>query len=100
MLVKITKVFKSDKNKDGVAYVTKKGKPYTRVSIQTEQTGNDYYSTTAWDADHPAMQLTEGQEIELIFTEKDGFKNFDIPKPIDLLEARVKKLEDKVFGDE
>ena len=45
--VKITRVVIQDKKKDGTPYKTTSGKPFWRVGIQTEQTGDVYYSTNA-----------------------------------------------------
>lgn len=80
--VTITKVFKNDKNKDGIAYVFKKGKnegkPFTRISIGTDQTGDDLWSTCVVNSDR-ALQLEVGQEVVLKLTEENGYKNFNFP---------------------
>lgn len=79
--VTITKVFKNDKNKDGIAYVYKKGKnvgqSFTRVSLGAE--GLEGLYSTCVPAGDRALALAEGQEVLLKFEEKDGFKNFSFP---------------------
>ena len=69
-------------------YVYKKGKnigkPFFMVTIQTEETGDDYYATPAMEGDK-AMGVEIGQKLLLNFTEtksEDGlktFKNFNFP---------------------
>lgn len=80
--VTITKVFTSDKNKDGIPYTYKKGKnegkPFIRVSIKTDKTGDDYYSTNAL-VDSSITKIKEGESKTLKFTEDNGFKNFAFP---------------------
>lgn len=80
--VTITKVFKSDKNKDGIAYVYKKGanvgKNFSRISIKTEQTGDEFYSSNAMAGDR-AYTMNAGETIVLDLTEDNGFKNFRFP---------------------
>src|SRR3990167_1342415 len=92
--VKIKKVTKYDKpyTKEGEPekplYTYKKGtnagKNFTMVTIQTEETGEDYYSTPAMATDK-AMNVEVGQKILLNLTEStsaDGtkvFKNFNFP---------------------
>lgn len=95
-VVKVKKVFKSDKSKDGKEFKDKNGKPFWKVAIQTDRHGNDWYSCLAFKADDRVMNLSEGDEITIITEENNGFKNFKIPSKLDLLEARVELLE-KMF---
>ena len=85
--VKILKVFKSDKNKEGVLYTIKKGQyigqSFTRIGIQTDKTGEDTYYTNA-KADDKAMSIEEGQSLLLNLYEEPGtegrtWKNFKFP---------------------
>jgi hypothetical protein len=95
--VKLTRVFTTDTKKDtGEKFRDKNGKPFWRVGIQTDKTGDDWYSTITYDAKSREMQLSEGQEVELVFEEKNGFKNFKLPSKLDLLEIRVTELEKKL----
>lgn len=96
--VEITRVIVQDKNtKTGQAYVTKTGKPFWRVAIQTKQTGDAYYSTNAFAQDDRVMKLQVGDVVTVDLTEDNGFKNFTLPSKTDLLEQRVSALEAKVF---
>ena len=92
--VTIKKVTKYDKpfTKEGEPekplYTYKKGtnagKNFVMVTIQTEETGEDYYSTPAMATDK-AMSVEVGQKLLLNLTEStsaDGtkvFKNFNFP---------------------
>lgn len=92
--VTIKKVTKYDKpfSKQGEAekplYTYKKGtnigKNFVMVTIQTDETGDDFYSTPASEGDK-AMNVEVGQKILLNLTETksaDGlktFKNFNFP---------------------
>jgi hypothetical protein len=96
--VKITRVVIQDKKKDGTPYKTAAGKQFWRVGIQTEQTGEVYYSTNAFAEDDKAMKLQVGQEVTVNLTEENGYNNFSLPTKTDLLEERVSALEAKVFG--
>lgn len=91
--VKITKVFKSDKGKDGKAFVSKNGKPFWKVGILTDRTGEEWYSTVSFRNDSAEMNLKEGDEVAVIFETNGQYKNFKIPSRLDLLELRVQALE-------
>lgn len=95
--VTVTKVFLSDKNKEGIPYAYKNGKnagkPFTRVSIQTDKTGDDYYSTNAL-VDSAITKIQVGETKTLKFTEENGFKNFSFPTK-DELQAYIDELEAK-----
>lgn len=84
--VTITKVYKSDKKKDGSPYMISKGQyvgqPFTRIGIQTDQTGDKTYYNNAKASDK-AFNIEEGQSLLLNFTEQvDGdntWYNFNFP---------------------
>lgn len=94
--VKLTRVFSSDKDKNGKTFVTKTGKPFWKVAIQTDRTGDVWYSTMCFRQDAPEMGLKEGDEVTVILEKNGQWNNFKLPTKIDLLEIRVKDLEDKV----
>ena len=62
--VTITKVYKNDTNKDGVAYSYKKGanlgKNFSRIGIQTDETGEITYYNNAMETDR-AFKAEVGQ---------------------------------------
>ena len=61
--VTITKVYKNDKNKEGIAYSYKRGKnigkTFSRIGIQTDETGSDTYYNNAMPTDK-AFNIKEG----------------------------------------
>jgi hypothetical protein len=89
----ITKVYKSNKGKDDKAFISKNGKPYWKVAIKTDRTGEDWYSTIAFKEDEPVMKLAEGDEKTLILDTNGEYKNFRIPTKLDYMEARIVKIE-------
>ncbi len=67
------------------------GKNFVMVTIQTNETGDDYYSTPALPGSKPT-QIKEGESVLLSLTETksaDGektFKNFNFPTKEQLVE--------------
>lgn len=84
MLKKVTikKVFVADKNKAGESYVYKNGKNagknFVRVSIQTEETGEEYYSNNCMIGSRPT-KLEVGEKVLLKLVDDGDFKNFMFP---------------------
>jgi hypothetical protein len=73
------------------------GKHFQRITIQTDQTGDDYYNSNGLPGSK-ITQLKEGDEVILNFTETpstDGqttFKNFGFPSKDALAELAAKSL--------
>ncbi len=86
--VTITKVYKSTTNKNNEPYMIKSGehagKPFTRIGIKTDKTGEDVYYNNAKETDK-AYNIEEGQSLLIDFIEEpkdDGsgtWKNFKFP---------------------
>lgn len=90
----ITKIVKQDKDKSGEPYKSKKtGKPFWRIAIKTDKTGDEWYSTVSNLPDSKEMQLTEGMDVTIDISESNGFKNFRLPTALDFLEHRVTNIE-------
>lgn len=103
MKVKLTKVTRSNTNKDGDPYISKKtGKPFTICRIWTVKHGEkslggfDSYATDKWK---------EGDEVEIIVEESGQYLNFRTPfdkvtrKEFDALVLRVEMLEKRPNGN-
>lgn len=97
--VKITKVFRGKQ-------MTKFGE-MDKVGLKTEQHGDIWVSGMFNPKKGPngTENWKEGDTVEIYIEEKNGFVNFSLkPKApstgadTSALEARIKKLEDKVFG--
>ena len=94
--VKITRVFTSDKSKDGKPFITKTGKPFWKVGILTDKYPDAWLSALAFDKDDAEMNLNEGDEVKIVIETNGQYKNFKLPTRFDLLEERIVKLEEKV----
>lgn len=74
--VTLTRVYTSDKKKDGTPLISKKGKPYTKLSIQTSEYGAAWLSgfqnksNSGWK---------EGDKVEIIVEKKGEYLNFSMP---------------------
>jgi hypothetical protein len=95
MKVEITKIFRTLKDKQGGQLKTKDGRAYERVSIKTKEYGDKYISGfgNKWNE-----TWKEGDIVDIDIKQKGEYLNFFKIDPIDELTARVKALEDKVFG--
>jgi hypothetical protein len=88
----VTKVFKSDKDKSGKPFVSKNGKPYWKIGIKTDKTGEDWYSALVFDTKAAEYNLEEGKESQFVF-DKGQYNNFRIPTRDDLFDARLSRIE-------
>lgn len=95
----ITAYYASDKSKQGKEYTTKDGKPYKRVAIQTDLLPPGVWaSTNAFRPDDPVLMLQKGQKVMLKVYQEGEWWNFRVPSRLDLMDERVVKLEERVFG--
>lgn len=87
-------------NRDGVLLKTKKGEQYWNIGIQTQETGDVWYSSAIFQKESPAMSFQTGQTVTLHLYEEEYsgkmYKKFKVPSQLDDLEARVSALEAKV----
>jgi hypothetical protein len=97
--LKIVRVFVSDKKKDGTAIFDFRGNPARKVSIKTENYPEKWlYSFPSSKQDDPIFSITEKTAIKAIVWENNGFMNFKLPSKTDLLEARIERIEEHLFG--
>jgi hypothetical protein len=94
--VTISKVFISDKNKEGTPFKDKNGKPFWKVGIKTNEYGEDWFSTLCFRQDDRAMNLREGDTVNVVIEENNGFKNFKLPTKTDILEGKIEELNRRV----
>ncbi len=96
--ITIEKCFIRAENKQGVPFRTKQtNKPFKMISLLTTEFKPKYISAMIWDGNSPLNLVQEGQTLEVIVTENGEYLNFELPKKEDLLEQRIKALEDAVF---
>ena len=98
--ITLTRVYRSDKSKEGVAFVSKLGKPYTKLGLQTKEHGEKWLS--GFDGSHTSS-WKEGDVVDVVVTPnvgKDGktYLNFEVPKDTDKLESRLAALEVQVMN--
>jgi len=102
MNITITKIHRSDKDKEGKAYVTKDGRPYTRLGLQTKEHGTKWlsgfenYTTKNWK---------EGDSVDVEVSEvagKDGtvYLNFKMISEIDKVWKELQRQTGKIMGIE
>lgn len=91
----LTKVFRATTNRDGTPLVSKNGKPYTRLLLKAEKYGDKWISGFGNSSN---ASWKDGDTVEVQVTQNGDYLNFETPKREDKIEARLKKLEDAVFG--
>ncbi|MEK7180286.1 MAG: hypothetical protein AAB706_02320 [Patescibacteria group bacterium] len=86
----LTKIYRSTTNKDGQELRTKDGRPYEKLGIKTEEYGDKWLSGFG---NRFNENWREGNVVEVEVEQKGEYLNFKGLTPIDLLAARVAKLE-------
>ena len=95
MKITLTKVYRSNKDKNGNLLKNKDGKEYTRLSVKCKEYGDKYLSgfDAQWNGN---WQI--GDTVETDIQENGDFLNLVKPDPLTNLEKRIKDLEDAVFN--
>ena len=91
--IKITKIYKTNKDKNGNELKSKDGRPYTRLSIKAEQFGDKWIS--GYENAHN-KDWQEGDEVEVIIKKNGEYLNFDTPKKDDKVVEMLSLLLTKV----
>jgi len=88
----ITKIFKSDKDKNGNLLKTKDGRAYSKLAIKTKEYGDKWISgfLSFWNEN-----WVEGQIVGANVEPNGDFLNLKKPDPVAELEVRVKELENQ-----
>lgn len=89
MQLKIDKVITRWKNKNEEEYISKFGKPYCKVSVQSN---GEWYST--FDFNGQCRDWAVGQIIDVEVEEKEGFKNIILPKKENMFSGTQNRLMD------
>ena len=97
MIQNITKIYRSDKDKDGKPLMTKDRRPYVRISIKTQQYGEKWLSGFE---NFKNQQWREGDQVDIEITKVGDYLNFSQPSALQLLERRVAKLESIIYKEE
>lgn len=86
--VTLTKIYKTNKDKEGNELKSKKGFPYTRMSIKTEEHGDKWVSGFE---NKDNKDWKEGDTVEIEVKENGQYLNFETPKQD---EVSVKQMGD------
>lgn len=90
MKLTITKIYRNNKSKEGVPFVSKKGNPYVKVSIKTQEYGDKWLSGFGggWN-----MGWKEGDVVEVEVKPNGEYLNFERLDPVIVLTQRIETLE-------
>lgn len=89
----ITKIFRTDKTKDGNPLISKNNKPYTKCNIQTQQHGEKWLSGFGNKVNE---KWSNGDEVEIIITQNGDFLNYETPKVEDVQKHEIEVLKTQV----
>ena len=98
MKYKLTKVFRTTKDKEGNELKTRDNRPYERLAVKVAEHGDKWISgfggkgNTYWK---------EGDEVEINIEQKGEYLNFSMPNVWDAikdLQKKIKVLEDMMLG--
>lgn len=102
MQVKVTRISKKNTDKDGNPLLGKRDqRPYWKIGIQTDQTGDEWLSGFANNESDPRYLMDVGGTYHIAVEEKKVgdriFKNFRMLKPDEIkmaeMEAELKALK-------
>lgn len=92
--VTLTRVFSTDKNKDGTPLMSKLGKPYSKMSIKCVEHGDKWLGGFK---NRDNENWKEGDQVDIIVKQNGDFLNYEVPKAEDKLAMRVSALEVEVM---
>lgn len=97
--ITLTKIFRTNKAKDGTLLTNKNGKNYERLGIKCQEYGETWLSGfgAQWNQN---WQEGDKVNVEIKEVQSNGntYINFDKVDENKLLEERIVKLEEAVFG--
>ena|SRR3990167_6499118 len=93
MKVKITQLYRSFNKKDGTPLVNKKGNPYERVSIKTDQHGEVWIGGFG---DSANKEWKIGDTIDVEIAQNGVYWNFKEPNQTDVLKATIENLKAEI----
>lgn len=88
--ITLTRVFSTDKNKDGTPLMSKLGKPYSKMSVKCVEHGDKWLSGFKGRENE---NWKEGDQVDVIVKQNGDFLNYEVPKAEDKLAMRVSALE-------
>jgi len=88
--ITLTRVFSTDKNKDGTPLMSKLGKPYSKMSVKCVEHGDKWLSGFKGRENE---NWKEGDQVDVIVKQNGDFLNYEVPKAEDKLAMRVSSVE-------
>lgn len=88
--ITLTRIFISDKNKDGTPLMSKLGKPYSKMSVKCVEHGDKWLSGFKGKENE---FWKEGDQVYVILKQNGDFLNYEVPKAEDKLAMRVSAIE-------
>ena len=93
MEVKLNKIYRSDKDKNGNPLKTQDGRAYTRVAIQTQEHGTKWLSGFENRAN---ANWKEGGVVEINVEQKGEYLNFRTLSEFDKLWMAIRKIQEDI----
>lgn len=104
--MKLLKVYISEKDKQGNDFIAKNGSPYSRVAIQTAETGEKWASNNIFNKQSVALYWKIGQDVDINLEENGQYLNWQfIGRELTTTEYIIEKLDtlnkkfDKAFPE-
>lgn len=91
----ITRIYKTDKDKNGNQLIGKNNKPYTRMSVQVSEHGEKWISGFESQVN---KGWKEGDKVEMIVKENGQYLNFEVPKPADKVDEKLEKVLNELMA--
>ena len=91
---KISRIIIGDKRKDGTLLIDDRGNKYKKIIIKTPDTGDKWVSAFIRSEKDERLNWKIGDTITIKVEPSGDFLNFTMPTPAEMLEPRVKALED------
>lgn len=92
-IITLTKIFATNKDKQGNILMSKNNKPYTRMSIKCSEHGDKWISGFQ---NQQNQNWKEGDRVEVIIKENGQYLNFDVPKKEDKINETVTEVLNKL----
>lgn len=91
--ITLTKVFTTNKDKQGNILMSKNNKPYTRMSIKCSEHGDKWISGFQGQSNGG---WKEGDRVEVIIKQNGQYLNFDVPKKEDKINESMGEVLKKL----
>jgi hypothetical protein len=93
--ITLTKVYVSDKNKDGTPLMSKLGKPYSKMSVKCVEHGDKWLSGFKGRENE---FWKEGDQVDVIIKQNGEYLNYEVPKAEDKLAMKISAIEVDVMN--